>query len=74
MEAEIRYWKNPEWRRKGPVGEQTLCLILTHPVTGGKVSSFDYPVDRGDTEHAVRARLIAWANQLAERSEWMKGL
>ena len=54
--------------------DQTLTLILTHPVTGGKFSSFDYPVGWLETEHQVRARLVAWANELAARSERMKGV
>jgi len=71
---EIRYWKNPEWRYKGADEERTLCLILTHPGTGGRFSSFDFPVGAGETDQKVRARLTAWANELAGRSERMKGL
>lgn len=74
MEAEIRYWKNPEWRVKGEGEMRTLCLILTHPVTGGRFSSFDYPTNYIESEQQIRTRLIAWANELAARSERMKGL
>ncbi len=70
----IRYWKDPEWRVKGDGEERTLCLILTHPMTGGRFSSFDYPVGRALTEQQIREKLTAWANQLAERAERMKGL
>ena len=54
--------------------DETLTLILTHPVTGGRTASFDYPVRSPAEEQDLRAKLFGWANGLADRSERLRGL
>jgi hypothetical protein len=64
---EIRVWKDPTFVfREDECGRRTLTLVIHHPVTRGRVGSFERPVRTPSEESAACVELVEWANQEAD--------
>ena len=63
----LPFWKGGEFRRN--LGESTIFLVVTHPVTGAAVRSPDRSAETAIEADQAKAWLLEWARKLAEKEE-----